>query len=143
MAKQPDTSSPTGQSWNEDMRALQRASGLTQQEWADELGVPLKTAENWFSGANTPRSVTNASFLNLFKKAGILDSTHSIGSASNIVLDEAWLTAWLVRVRNRPTARAKRSFLVINCSHPIDRRQPEQLERLLKGEIRVQHRVPT
>ena len=37
-----------------DIRALRQTTGLTQQKFADLLGIPKRTIENWESGKSRP-----------------------------------------------------------------------------------------
>ena len=49
------------------LRAALDASGLTQKAFAESLGIPLRTLENWLSGKNTPPEFTQASVLQAAK----------------------------------------------------------------------------
>ena len=45
----------------DELRALIRKSGLSQRAFAESIGIPLRTLEDWLSGKRTPNDFTKDS----------------------------------------------------------------------------------
>lgn len=51
-----------------ELGALVRKSGLSQRAFAESIGIPLRTLEDWLAGKRTPNSYTKESILNRASK---------------------------------------------------------------------------
>jgi putative transcriptional regulator len=56
----PEPSSPTSEQGTPEVRDLRRRARLTQQEFAERLGVPVETIRNWEQGKRAPRGPARA-----------------------------------------------------------------------------------
>lgn len=54
-----------------DLRAVIEQAGLTQRKAAEQLGIPLRTLENWLSGSRTPPEYVMRATLEELKKTVI------------------------------------------------------------------------
>ncbi len=56
----PDTFAQPAESGTPEVRDLRRRAQLTQQEFAERLGVPVETIRNWEQGKRAPRGPARA-----------------------------------------------------------------------------------
>jgi putative transcriptional regulator len=56
----PDGLAPPAESGTPEVRDLRRRARLTQQEFAERLGVPVETIRNWEQGKRAPRGPARA-----------------------------------------------------------------------------------
>jgi putative transcriptional regulator len=56
----PDASPSASEQGTPEVRDLRRRARLTQQEFAERLGVPVETIRNWEQGKRAPRGPARA-----------------------------------------------------------------------------------
>jgi len=56
----PDAFGPAADGGTPEVRDLRRRARLTQQEFAERLGVPVETIRNWEQGKRAPRGPARA-----------------------------------------------------------------------------------
>ena len=49
--------------FQEQLREMRQASGLTQRAFAEQIGVPLRTLEDWLAGRRTPNNFVQRQIL--------------------------------------------------------------------------------
>ena len=52
------------ETFSDELHSLVRKSGLSQRAFAESIGVPLRTLEDWLAGQRTPNDLTKESCLN-------------------------------------------------------------------------------
>jgi non-specific serine/threonine protein kinase len=87
---EPSQGIPHRRSWQETLRALREARGITQEGWAARLGVSRKTVQRWEGGERAPDPGAEAGILNYCREAGLF-RTFDRGPLAGMSLTEEGL----------------------------------------------------
>ena len=102
--------------WNELLRTLREAAGVSQAGWAAHLGYGRRTIQRWESGENPPGADASDAIIRMCQERGLL-RTYRTGSLNGLTITDDLLRTMLAEAR-ASRAHTKSALSMRRISQP-------------------------